>query len=90
MNTVGSIWSQLPFSKRGLPRASWNGPVGLSPTATPIAMPFDNLEWAQIYQKKWPSRSMHWLAQARSSAQEKLSKARGDPWSVQFTMSRVE
>ena len=29
-------------------------------------------------------------AQARSSAQENDSKARGEPWSVQFTMSVVE
>ena len=26
------------------------GPIGLSPTATPMAIPPDSLEWAQIYQ----------------------------------------
>ena len=32
---------------------------------------------------------MHCEAHARSSAQLKLSSARGEPWSVQFTMSHV-
>ena len=50
MNTVGSMWSHEPFSKSGFPRASRKGPVGESPTATPMAMPPDNLEWAQMYQ----------------------------------------
>ena len=33
---------------------------------------------------------MVWLAHARSSAHEKLSNAKGEPWSCQFTMSSVE
>ena len=35
MKTVGSI---SPFSTSGRPRASRNGPVGLSDTATPMAI----------------------------------------------------
>jgi hypothetical protein len=55
-----------------------------------MAIPFEIFEWAQMYQKNLPSRSTHCEAHARSSAQEKLSKASGDPWSCQFTMSCVE
>ena len=33
---------------------------------------------------------MHCEAQARSSAHENDSRASGEPWSVQFTMSAVE
>ena len=77
--TVGSIWSHEPFSNNGLPNGSRNGPVGESLTATPMAMPFEIFEWAQMYQKNLPSRSIHCEAQARSSAHEKLSKARGEP-----------
>ena len=48
--TVGSIWSHFASVYSGFPMASRNGPVGLSLTATPMAMPVDEVQWAQTYQ----------------------------------------
>ena len=43
-STVGSmskeLWFAVVLSISGLPSASWNGPSGLSPTATPIDIEF--------------------------------------------------
>ena len=73
------VWSGMSLVTRAAPRASRNGPSGLSATATPIAPP-GTVAWSTAtYQKNRPSRSTTAPAFAPPRAHVNRSTASSGP-----------